>query len=140
MARATDIRIKPVVVDSSNKCGLCKPSKCCSYITQQIATPRSRSDFDHLLWLLSHHHIGIYKDEEGWFLLVETACRHIDKQGQCGIYEARPQICRDYSNDYCEYDSPAEEGFEFYFRNDDDLLKYCRKRFKRWDQWVQKRK
>ena len=39
-----DIRITP-----ENKCGFCTNSKCCGYITEQLATPRSMHDFDHLL-------------------------------------------------------------------------------------------
>ena len=50
----------------------------------------------------------------------------------CGIYDDRPEICREYSNDYCEFDQPAEEGFELYFDSYPALLAYCRKRFKRW--------
>lgn len=35
--------------------------------------------------------------------------------------------------DFCEYDQSPEEGFGLYFPNYDSLLKYCKKRFKRWD-------
>ena len=123
-----------VVVNSDNKCGLCKGSKCCNYITQAIDTPRSISDFDTLLWQLTHPNVQCYKDEDGWFLLFFTTCQFLQNDGRCGIYETRPQMCRDYSNDYCEYDSPAEEGFELFFDGYDSLLKYCKKRFKKWDQ------
>ena len=69
----------------------------------------------------------------GWTLLVSGSCQHLQPNGDCGIYETRPNICREHSNDYCEYDTTAEEGFELYFQTYEDLLKYCRKRFKRWD-------
>ena len=52
--------------------------------------------------------------------------------GDCGIYDSRPPICREHSNDYCEYDAPSEDGFDLYFQNYEDLLAYCKKRFKRW--------
>ena len=32
------------------KCSFCHNSKCCTYITQQIDTPRTKRDFDVLLW------------------------------------------------------------------------------------------
>ena len=118
---------------SDNKCELCQPSRCCSYFTQQIDTPRSMGDFDVLLWQLAHRNVQAYQDEDGWFLLVNTPCQHLLAQGGCGIYETRPQICRNHSNDYCEYDSPAEEGFKKFFPDYDSLLQYCRKRFKKWD-------
>ncbi len=96
------------------------------------AAPRSKADFDHLLWQISHKGVSIYKDTDGWFLLVEAECNHLKKDGGCAIYETRPQICRDYDNEWCEYDQPAEEGFDLYFRSYDELLTYCRKRFKTW--------
>ena len=92
------------------------------------------SDFDTLLWQLAHHNVQAYKDEDGWYLIFYTKCRFLEADGRCGTYETRPQMCRDYSNDYCEYDSPAEEGFDLYFDSYDSLLKYCQGRFKKWDQ------
>lgn len=121
-----------------NKCSFCVGTKCCSYITQQIDTPRSIRDFDHLLWQIAHHSIQYYKDEDGWYLLVNMPCKHLQSDGGCGIYDTRPMVCREHSNDYCEYDSPAEEGFELFFDGYESLLKYCRKRFKSWDKRFEK--
>ena len=126
----------PVVaahLTSEKKCGYCTGSKCCTYITQEVDTPRAMADFDHLLWQLSHRNVQAYKDEGRWFLLVNTPCTHLQLDGRCGIYEDRPQICRDYKNDFCEFDQSAEHGFELFFAGYDALLAYCRKRFKSWD-------
>ena len=60
-------------------------------------------------------------------------CEHLQlPDGACAIYETRPQVCRDYTNDWCEFDEKAEKGFELYFRNHAELLSYCQKRFKSW--------
>ena len=107
-------------------------------MTQQIDTPRKKDDFQLMLWQISHANVEFYKDEDGWFLMFITPCEHLKDNGQCGIYEQRPDICRDYSNDYCEYDSPAEEGFDLYFKTHEELLVYCRKRFKKWDKNLKK--
>lgn len=115
-----------------NKCDLCTNSKCCTYVTQQIDTPRSKYDFEILLWQVSHDGVGAYKDEDGWFVIFEARCQHLLTDGRCNIYEIRPAICRTHSNDYCEYDAPAEEGFDLYFPDYDSLLRFCKKRFKRW--------
>ena len=115
------------------KCSFCTRSICCTYITQQIDTPRSMEDFDHLLWQLAHANIQAYKDDEGWFLLINNRCTHLQPGGGCGIYEDRPAVCRRYSNDFCEYDQAAEEGFDLFFDGYDALLGYCKKRFKTWD-------
>lgn len=129
MNRRTTIPITP-----ENKCSFCVNSKCCTYVTQHIDAPRSKSDFDFLLWQLSHENVQAYKDEDGWFLLFNTRCRHLGPDGRCGIYAQRPQVCRDYDNGYCEYDEAAEKSFHVFFDGYESLLKYCRKRFKKWDQ------
>jgi hypothetical protein len=126
-------KINGIKVTSENKCSFCTGSICCTYATQHIETPRSKEDFRQLLWQVSHDHIKIYKDDDGWTLLVEGSCQHLQINGGCGIYEDRPDICRAHTNDYCEFDAPSEDGFDLYFQNYFDLLKYCKKRFKSWD-------
>lgn len=135
MNRLADIPVRPapgVKITPENKCDFCTNSKCCTYITQEIDTPRSKYEFEHLLWQVSHENVHAYKDEDGWYLLVEARCSHLRPDGRCGIYDVRPEICREHSNDYCEFDAPAEEGFDLYFPDYESLLKYCRKRFKKW--------
>ena len=127
MDKKVEIEITP-----ENKCSFCTGSICCTYVTHHINTPRSKLDFQHLLWQISHDHVKIYKDEDGWTLLIDGKCQHLRINGDCGIYHTRPAICREHSNDYCEYDAPSEDGFDLYFHNYEDLLAYCKKRFKRW--------
>ncbi|QKQ28011.1 YkgJ family cysteine cluster protein [Candidatus Reidiella endopervernicosa] len=122
----------PLEITPENKCSFCVGSKCCTYITQVIDTPRSKADFQHMLWQISHQNIRFYKDDDGWTLLVDSPCLHLQGDGRCGIYHERPGICRDHSNDYCELDAPAEDGFNLYFDSYKSLLKYCKKRFKKW--------
>jgi len=132
------LETQPVDFDKSiltpeNKCSFCKGSMCCTYITQEIDTPRKKRDYNHLLWQVSHEHVSIFKDEGGWHLLIEGKCTHLQPNGRCGIYESRPQTCRAHSNDYCEFDAPLTDGFELYFPTYDSLLTYCKKEFKNWD-------
>jgi Fe-S-cluster containining protein len=117
---------------SNNKCDRCTNSTCCTYVTQQIDVPRSKYDFEILLWQVSHRKVGVYKDEDGWFVMFDAPCSHLEMDGRCGIYEDRPTICRTHENDFCEYDAPAEDGFELYFPDYPSLLAYCKKRFKKW--------
>ncbi len=133
----TVIPIKPVAtvkITSDNKCSFCKGATCCTYFTQQLDTPRSMEDFDLLLWQISHANTQMYRDEDGWFLLVNNRCLHLESGGRCGIYETRPQICREHSNDECEFEGPCgDEDFELFFPNYPALLAYCQKKFKSWD-------
>lgn len=123
----------PGSIPVENKCSRCIDSVCCTYTTEALGVMRAMSDFEHLLWQVSHQHVEAYKDQDGWFLLIRGSCEHLQADGACGIYATRPQVCRDYDNDWCEFDSPAESHFEFHFRNHAELLAYCRKRFRSWD-------
>ncbi len=125
-------RADPPVAAIDTKCSRCLQSKCCTYITQALDTPRCKADFEHLLWQVSHAGVEIYKDSSGWFLLIDSRCEHLQPGGRCAIYARRPRICREYDNGWCELDAPAEEGFSLHFRGYAELLAYCRARFKSW--------
>ena len=69
-----------------------------------IETPVTRKDFDYLRWYLIHGKISLFVDGETWFLMVHNVCDHLQEDYRCGMYDGRPQICRDYTTDDCEYD------------------------------------
>lgn len=119
-------------VEIDQKCSRCTQSICCNSINQKIPTPRSKEDFDHLLWQISHENINIFKDADGWFLHIATPCSHLQPGGVCGIYDSRPWVCREYDNDFCELDESIPEGSERFFTSYEQLEDYCRKRFKKW--------
>jgi len=125
-------RPNPANLLLDQKCSFCPGSKCCTYFTQEVPTPRSKLDFDNLLWQVAHRDTQLFKDDGKWYLLVNNPCIHLLPDGRCGIYATRPQACRVHSNEYCEFDAPAEDGFDLFFPNYDALLAYCKKRFKRW--------
>lgn len=130
----TVIPIVPADIPPEQKCSFCKGSTCCTYFTHQIKTPRGVEDFDLLLWQISHFNTQVYKDSDGWFLLVNNRCGHLQPDGRCGIYDKRPQVCRDHSHEDCEFDGPAgADDFDLFFPDYEALLKYCRQRFKNWD-------
>ncbi len=128
----------PATLAPEVKCSHCPGSRCCTYVTQAIDTPRKMADFDILLWQLAHRNVEIYQDEDGWYLTFLTPCRFLQADGRCGIYESRPQICRDHSNDYCEFDADPADDFRHYFRSYEELDAYCRERFRNWDRRFEK--
>jgi len=130
--------IRHTLITSDNKCSFCKGSKCCQYATERLETPRSIRDFDFMLWQVSHQHVHIYKDDEGWYLLITSQCQHLQSNGRCGIYATRPMVCREHSNDYCESDISIPDSSDLYFRNHQEFDNYCRKRFKSWDKRLDK--
>lgn len=135
MSRVIPIQPDPETLSPEEKCDYCTNSTCCTYITQELDTPRSMEDFDTLLWQISHANAQVYKDEGDWYLLVNNPCLHIGPDGRCLIYDKRPQICRDHDNDDCEFNTPASyDDFDLYFKNYQELDDWCRKRYKKWDQ------
>ena len=124
---------KAGLVKVDGKCGKCKKSLCCNSINQKIPTPKSKEDFDHLLWQISHENINIFKDADGWFLHITSRCDHLLPNGACGIYDKRPWVCREYTNDFCEFDESIPEASELFFSTYKQLDKYCKKRFKKWE-------
>ena len=139
MSRVIPVIPDPSTLSSEEKCSYCTNTTCCTYITQEIDSPRSMADFDTLLWQLSHESTQLYKEDGDWYLLINNRCMHIQKDGRCGIYEKRPQVCRDHSNDDCEFNTPAgPDDFDLFFAGYEELDKYCRKRFKGWDKRFEK--
>ena len=118
--------------DNENTCDQCTQSLCCRYITVGIGTPRSMHDHDNLLWMVSHEGVRLYKDADGWGVQTMSNCQHLQSNGGCGIYETRPAVCRDHSNDDCEF-VREEDASVLEFLDHNSLDEYCRKRFKTWD-------
>ncbi|MBC7853908.1 MAG: YkgJ family cysteine cluster protein, partial [Pirellulaceae bacterium] len=79
-------------------------AKCCRYFALPIDTPASREVYEYIRWFLLHERASIFVDDGTWYLLVHTPCRHLQANNMCGIYQSRPQICREYTTDGCEYE------------------------------------
>ncbi len=103
-------------------CQYC-PAKCCRYFALPIETPTNWNDFDFIRWYLLHEQATIFTEDESWYLLVHTRCRHLQDDNRCGIYETRPQICRDYSTENCEYED--DWTYERYFETPEQVQEYA---------------
>ena len=57
------------------------------------------------------------------FRSVFNKCDHLQPDNMCGIYETRPQICRDYSTDSCEYDNDGI--YDQLFETPDQIQEYA---------------
>ncbi|MFQ5512572.1 MAG: YkgJ family cysteine cluster protein [Candidatus Krumholzibacteriia bacterium] len=109
------------------QCAQCLPARCCRYFSLEIDTPRSKRDYDDLLWMLAHGQVSVYVDERRWYLMIHTQCEFLDTDTNlCKIYERRPQMCREHSVDDCEWHGPYE--FEEHFKSYDALKRWMRKR------------
>jgi Fe-S-cluster containining protein len=68
----------------------------------------------------------VFIEEGSWYLLVYTKCKHLRDDHRCGIYDTRPQICRDYSTDKCEYED--DWVYEHYFETAEQVEEYAEAR------------
>lgn len=102
-------------------------AKCCRYFSLAIDRPSSAKDLDYFRWYLLHQHATIFTENDDWFLLVHTECKHLGENNMCGIYETRPQICRDYTTDQCEYED--DYTFDRYFETAEQVQDYSEARY-----------
>jgi uncharacterized protein len=98
-------------------------AKCCRYFAFPIDTPATRKEFDYLRWFMLHGRVGIFVDDGTWYMLVYAACKHLQDDHRCGIYETRPQICRDYSTDGCEYED--DSVYDKFFETPEQIWEYA---------------
>lgn len=97
-------------------------AKCCKYFALPIETPESFEDFEFMRWFLLHDRATVFREDEDWYLLVHTQCKHLRDDNLCGIYETRPQICRDYTTKDCEYDD--DWTYDFYLETAEQVAEY----------------
>ena len=98
-------------------------AKCCRYFALPIDTPEEFDDFEYVRWYLLHDRASIFTEDDDWYLLVHTKCHHLQDDHRCGIYETRPQICRDYTTDDCEYED--EWTYERYLETAEQVWEYA---------------
>jgi Fe-S-cluster containining protein len=102
-------------------CDYCS-AKCCRYFALAMETPTERNDLDFIRWYVLHEAATVFTEDDTWYLLVHTPCRHLQSDNRCGIYHTRPSICRDYSTDNCEYDD--RYVYDRYFETAEQVQEY----------------
>lgn len=87
--------------------------RCCRYFALPIETPATWSDYDHIRWYMMHGPVSIFVEAGTWYLMIHADCQHLRPDNFCGAYETRPDICRAYTTDDCEYDNDAPHDLLF---------------------------
>lgn len=98
-------------------------AKCCKYFALPIDTPDCWKDFDYLRWYLLHAQASVFCEGETWYLMVHTTCKHLQTDGRCGIYDTRPEICREYSTKDCEFED--DWIYDRYFETPEQIEEYA---------------
>lgn len=97
---------------------------CCRYFALPIDIPDCRKDFDNIRWYLVHENVVVFVEKKQWYIGIMNRCKHLQADNRCGIYETRPQLCRGYSTDNCDYHG-GDYGYEHLFTSADDLWTYA---------------
>jgi len=97
---------------------------CCRTTVIEVDPPKTLRDYSDLLFYLYHFDTEIaVADNEGeieWYVEFMSPCRFLSG-GRCMIYEKRPQVCREYDMETCEYNMP--ERFT-YVRSPEEFFEY----------------
>ena len=89
-------------------CGLC-----CSYVAIEVDTPKTVKQATMMLWYVYHEGISLYVNDDDWMVQFDTTCIHLQPDYRCGVYETRPHICREFSEQDCEVNT-GDDGKTFY--------------------------
>jgi Fe-S-cluster containining protein len=100
---------------------------CCRYFVLEIDKPQTRRAYDDIRWYLVHENVFVFIEKRKWYLGIYSRCKHLQPDNRCGIYLTRPQICRDYSTDNCDYHG-GEYDWEVLFSSADQLERYAKER------------
>jgi Fe-S-cluster containining protein len=98
----------PKSAASCTSCGLC-----CSYVAIEVDTPKTVKQATMMLWYVYHEGISLYVNEDEWMVQFDSTCIHLQPDYRCGVYETRPHICREFSEQDCEVNT-GDDGKTFY--------------------------
>ena len=98
-------------------------AKCCRYFALPIDEPTKRTDYEFIRWFLLHGQATVFIEDETWYLMIHTKCKHLQDDNRCGIYETRPDVCREYTIDECEYED--DWVYEHYWETPEQVAEYA---------------
>ena len=102
---------------------------CCRYFALPIETPENKDDFDDIRWYLCHKDVTVFVEDGEWYINIKNKCKHLsDHDNRCKIYTKRPNICRGYRHDDCDY-VEGEYNYELHFTNDKQMDEYIKIKF-----------
>jgi len=136
MATATEAPPVLPIPFEQTKCGRCI-ALCCRYFAMEIDAPEEPDDFENLRWYVLHENVAIFIDDDVWYLQVFSKCVWLRDDNKCGNYENRPTICREYSDDHCDYDGAESDET---FRTIEELEAYRDRWVARWEKKRKRRK
>lgn len=113
---------KNQIPEGKTPCDYCN-GNCCRYFALPIDEPENYREYDFIRWFLLHEKASVFREDESLFLLVHNKCNNLDDENRCRVYLKRPQICRDYSSEKCEYMESIP--YQSYFELPDQVEEYA---------------
>jgi Fe-S-cluster containining protein len=128
--------------EASHPCFQC--ARCCTYIAIEIDAPTTPREYDYIEWYLYHAAVSVFVDwDDKWFVKFDARCQNLTPQGLCGIYERRPDICRDFDWRECEVHVKDDPADKLLFESAAQFLDWLRtkrpKAHDRFQAWKRKR-
>jgi len=117
-------RVKPPREEVGPDEVLCQycTAKCCRYFALPIEEPEKFKDFEFIRWYMLHDRTTVFIEDDVWYLLVHNKCKHLGDDELCTRYDTRPQICRDYTTEKCEYED--DWVYDHYFETAEQIEEY----------------
>ena len=123
---------------SSCLCDSCA-GLCCRYFALPIDNPSTAREYDDIRWYLCHENVCVFIEEKQWYIGISNRCKHLLGDNRCGIYATRPEVCREYATDNCDFHG-GEYNFEKLFTSAEQLRVYAEEKLKEAAEKRRKRK
>jgi Fe-S-cluster containining protein len=104
-----------------------------------LETPETARDFDDIRWYLMHEGVTVFVEDGEWYIQYATRCRNLLPNNLCGIYDTRPQICRQYKAGDCDY-IDGDYEYDHLFTHVDQIEAFARDALKKRRQSSRSRK
>ena len=113
-----------ILANTGSLCEQCV-ALCCRYYAFAIDKPTTRRDFEDLRWFMLHEDTLLFVEEGDWHIQVNRKCRHLLPDNRCGVYDNRPEICREYKTDGCDWHGD-EYDYDELFTEPEQLAQYAK--------------
>ena len=100
---------------------------CCRYLAIPLDKPTSARDYDDLRWYLMHAKLLVFVEDGDWYIQFHTTCKNLGADNRCAAYDTRPEICREYEADGCDY-TPGSYGYDHLFTHAKQIEEYYEKK------------
>ena len=108
-------------------CSKCE-GNCCKHVAIEIDEPEDKEDFEAIRWYVCHEGVTVYLDvDDKWCVDVPAKCKYLGENNKCKIYDKRPGICSDYSEEDCPFLDEHEP--KILFKTLEDVDDFIKKKF-----------